>query len=96
VGDGGRAALIEPLLAATRQGRVEPLYLIHGDRVVAEPMAVRLAKAIAERGGHEVEVVKRPPDLSRLLGSLRTLSLFGTGRTLVVVPRWPTARARRS
>jgi len=58
---------------------------VHGDRVVAEPAAVRIAQAIAECGGHEVEVVKRPPDLARLLGGLRTLSLFGTGRTVVVV-----------
>lgn len=85
MGDRGRAALIEPLLAAAREGRAEPLQLVHGDRVVAEPAAVRIAKALAERGGHEVEVVKRPPDLSRLLGGLRTLSLFGTGRTVVVV-----------
>ncbi|MEZ5332224.1 MAG: hypothetical protein R2991_09290 [Thermoanaerobaculia bacterium] len=73
------------MLAAAREGRAEPLQLVHGDRVVAEPAAVRIAQAIAERGGHEVEVVKRPPDLSRLLGGLRTLSLFGTGRTVVVV-----------
>lgn len=58
---------------------------MHGDRVVAEPAAVRLAQAIAARGEHEVEVVRRPPDLARLLGGLRTLSLFGTGRTVVVV-----------
>lgn len=58
---------------------------MHGDRVTAEPAAVRLAQAIAERGEHEVEVVRRPPDLARLLGGLRTLSLFGTGRTVVAV-----------
>ncbi len=67
------------------QGRVEPLYVVAGDRVMAEPAAVRLGEAIAARGEHAVEVVKRPAGLAALLASLRTYSLFGGGRTVVVV-----------
>ena len=73
------------MLEAVRSGRVEPLYLVRGDRVAAEPAAVRLGRALAESGEHEVEVVKRPAGLRDVLGSLRTLSLFGSGRTVVVV-----------
>ncbi len=46
---------------------------------------MRLGATIAARGGHELEVMKRPPSLGALLGSLRTLSLFSAGRTVVVV-----------
>lgn len=46
---------------------------------------MRLGAAIAERGGHPLEVVKRPPGLAALLASLRTLSLFSATRTVVVV-----------
>lgn len=85
MGDRRGVALSSKVLEAVREGRLEPLYLVHGDRVAAEPAAVRLAQALAERGDHEVEVVKRPPGLGHVLSGLKNLSLFSSGRTVVVV-----------
>lgn len=67
------------------QGKIHPVYLVHGDAVLAEPQAMAIAEAVAARFGCEVEVRRRVPTLSPLLADLRTLSLFGTGRVLVAV-----------
>lgn len=76
---------LEQVLNRVRQGEVQPLYLVHGDAVLAEPQAMSIAEALAERAGCEVDVRRRPATLSPLLADLRTLSLFSTGRVLVAI-----------
>jgi DNA polymerase III delta subunit len=75
----------EAVLRRIGAGTVEPLYLVSGDRVVAEPAAERIARAAAERIGCEVEIRRRPAELAPVLADLRTLSLFGGGKVVLVV-----------
>lgn len=56
-----------------------------GDLVLAEPAGARLATALAERIGVSVESHRRPADLASLLDDLKTYSLFGAGKVLLVV-----------
>jgi DNA polymerase III delta subunit len=66
-------------------GRVGPLYLVVGDRVLAEPAAVRIGEALASQAGCEVEVHRRPAELAPLLADLKTYSLFGPAKVVVAV-----------
>lgn len=75
----------DAILASIADGRIEPLYLVSGDRVVAEPAAERIAAALAEAIGCEVDVHRRPVELSPVLADLRTLSLFGAGKVALVI-----------
>lgn len=59
--------------------------LVHGDLVLAEPAAERIAAALAEALGCAPEKHRRPPTLSPLLQDLRTFSLFSTAKALLVV-----------
>ncbi len=76
---------IEKLIRALPEEQAQPFYLVHGDLVVAEPSARRLAEAIAEVIGTEVEMRRRPARLSPILEDLRTLSLFSSGKVTLVV-----------
>ena len=61
---------------------------MHGDLVLAEPAARRVADALARAVGLDaaaVEVHRRPASLSPLLQDLRTFSLFATGKVLLAV-----------
>lgn len=51
--------------------------------MLAEPLGLRLAKALAERAGCEVETVRRPAGLDKLLTDLRVYSLFATGKVVM-------------
>ncbi len=53
--------------------------------MLAEPAAARLARALAERFGCEVETQVRPIRLSPILGDLRTFALFSSAKVLLVV-----------
>lgn len=75
----------EKILESIAAGAVEPLYLVSGDRVAAEPAAERIAQAVAARIGCEVDIRRRPAELAPVLADLRTLSLFGGGKVVVVV-----------
>ncbi len=75
------AALVERAAA----GDGGPIYLVHGDRVMAEPAAVRLAEALAGHVGCEVEVHRRPAGLDGILADLNTFSLFATGKVVAAV-----------
>ncbi len=75
----------EGVIRAIEEGRVEPLYLVTGDRVVAEPAALEIAQAAAGRFGCEVETVRHPASLDTVLADLRTLSLFAPGKVVLVV-----------
>jgi DNA polymerase-3 subunit delta len=76
---------VEKILKDVAAGKVRPVYLGSGDAVLAEPPAQRLAAALAERVGCEVEVHRRPADLGALLQDLRTYSLFSSGKVILAV-----------
>ncbi|MEM9293515.1 MAG: hypothetical protein AAGD01_17660 [Acidobacteriota bacterium] len=61
------------------------VYLVHGDLVLAEPAAQRIAQAVAEAAGVEVETRRRPAYLLPLLNDLDTYSLFGGAKVLLVI-----------
>ena len=67
-------------------GPAPQVCLVHGDLVMAEPAARRVAEALAQAVGlapAAVEVHRRPPSLSPLLQDLRTYSLFAAGKVLL-------------
>jgi hypothetical protein len=63
----------------------QPLHLITGDLVLAEPEARRIAEVLAKAAGCEVEEHRRPPRLGPILDDLKTFSLFATAKVLLVV-----------
>lgn len=77
--------MIDKLLQAVAEGRREPVYLVHGDLVLAEPAARRLAEALAADAGCEVEIRHQPPRLGPLLDDLRTFSLFSPAKVILAV-----------
>jgi len=84
----------EALFEAIAGGRVLPFYILSGDRLVAEPVAEKVAAAVAESIGCEVEVRRRPAELTPTLADLRTLSLFGNGKVILVVDSGVLADAK--
>ena len=76
---------LDGILKNIEAGKVEPVYLISGDLVAAEPQATRLAKAVAEKAGCSVESHKRPDRLDSLFADLRTFSLFDNAKVVLVV-----------
>ncbi len=74
------------LTRLTRGGQTPQVCLVHGDLVMAEPAARRVAEALARAAGlaaTAVEVHRRPSSLSPVLQDLRTFSLFATGKVLL-------------
>jgi hypothetical protein len=74
------------LTRLTRGGPPPQVCLVHGDLVMAEPAARRVAETLAAAAGlgaAAVEVHRRPASLSPLLQDLRTFSLFATGKVLL-------------
>ena len=76
---------LEAVESAIAGGEVGPLYLVAGDRVLAEPAALRLGEALAAAAGCSVEVYKRPAELGPLLADLKTYSLFAPAKVVVAV-----------
>lgn len=76
---------VERLLARAAAEAPPPVWLVRGDLVLAEPAAARLAAALAGRTGAALETHRRPPTLLPLLADLRTYSLFGAGKVVLVV-----------
>ncbi len=76
---------VESLIEAIGSGQTSPLYLVGGDRLVAEPAGIRLAERLAEITGATIEVRKRPDDVGALLADLQTFSLFSAGKVIVAV-----------
>ncbi|HYU35993.1 MAG TPA: hypothetical protein VEW48_27870 [Thermoanaerobaculia bacterium] len=68
----------------TRNGPPQ-VCLVHGDLVLAEPAAERVAAALAQALGCAPERHRRPPSLAPLLQDLRTFSLFASAKALLVV-----------
>lgn len=69
---------------AAADGPAAPVYLVAGEPVLAEPAAERLARALAERAGCDLEIHRRPPSLLPLLDDLRTFSLFASAKVVLV------------
>lgn len=76
---------LERLIARVGEAAPDPVYLVSGDLVTAEPAALRLAEAIAGRAGAKVELRRRPESLAPILADLRTYSLFGAPKVVVAV-----------
>jgi DNA polymerase III delta subunit len=80
---------VETFLARlTRDGPLPQVCLVHGDLVLAEPAARRVASAMALAVGVDaaaIEVHRRPATLAPLLQDLRTFSLFASGKVLLVL-----------
>ncbi len=76
---------LDALLKAIAGGDASPVYLVSGDLVVAQPRAEKLARALAERAGCEVESRRRPAGLGEILQNLRTFSLFDAAKVVLVV-----------
>ena len=76
---------LEAVLGAIEEGQIRPLYLVAGDRVLAEPAAIQLGKALGSSVGSEPEVHRRPVDLGPILADLKTYSLFAPSKVVVVV-----------
>ena len=79
------SATVESVLSALESEENQPIYLVSGNLVVAEPAARRLAEALASKGEAQVEVIRHPVRLADLLGDLRTFSLFAGCRVMLVV-----------
>jgi DNA polymerase III delta subunit len=73
------------LIEAARAGGVQPLYLVAGDRPLAEPAALRLAAGLAATLGVEPVPLRHPEDLAGVVQDLRTYSLFATGKIVVAI-----------
>ena len=76
---------LESVLEAVDSGQRRPVYLVIGDRVLAEPAAVQLGERLAAQVGCEAEVHRRPESLAGILTDLRTYSLFSTAKVAVVI-----------
>lgn len=79
------ADALTPLVDRALSGAAGPVYLIAGDRVLSEPAGERLAAALAERAGCEVETHRRPTRLAPLLADLRTFALFAPAKVILAV-----------
>ena len=76
---------LEDLLAAVAAGTALPVYLVHGDLVVAEPQARRLAEALAARADCPVESHHRPATLGPILADLKNYSLFAAAKVVLAI-----------
>ena len=81
------SASVESFLG--RLGRSGPqVCLVHGDLVLAEPAAVRAAEVLAAAHGlprERVEIHRHASSLAPILQDLRTYSLFGGAKVLLVL-----------
>jgi hypothetical protein len=81
------SASVESFLG--RLGRSGPqVCLVHGDLVLAEPAAVRAAEALAAAHGlpkDHIELHRHAASLAPILQDLRTYSLFGGAKVLLVL-----------
>lgn len=81
------AASSDGFLARLGDGKAQ-VCLIHGDLVLAEPAAVRAAEVLAKLHGlpaDRIETHRHPSSLAPVLQDLRTYSLFGGAKVLLVV-----------
>jgi DNA polymerase III delta subunit len=74
----------EGLPASLARGERPAVVLVHGDLVLAEAAALRVAELLAGPGV-TVEVHRRPAHLADLLQDLRTFSLFSPAKVILAV-----------
>jgi len=79
------ADAVAGLLKALENAPPQQVYLVHGDLVLAEPAAERLAASIAEKAGCSVDERRRPARLGPIFEDLRTYSLFEPAKVVLVV-----------
>jgi len=80
--------VIESFLAGLGKKNCPQVCLVHGDLVLAEPTAERVAAALIQAlGGSaaDIESHRRPASLSPLLQDLRTFSLFASAKVVLAV-----------
>lgn len=75
---------LERILEGIGHSVSSPVYLIVGDRVLSEPVAERLASALASPSGASVTRHHRPAGLLPLLSDLRTYALFESAKVTLV------------
>jgi DNA polymerase III delta subunit len=78
-------AKVDRLLETIDQGKREPVYLVAGDRVLAEPAAGRIGDRLARLVDCQVEIYRRPAGLGPILADLKTFSLFSSAKIIVAV-----------
>jgi DNA polymerase-3 subunit delta len=78
-------ARADDLAQRIARGERPAIVLVHGELVLAEPAAERLAAALAAAVGCAVELHRRPDSFAGLLQDLRTFSLFSAAKVLLAV-----------
>jgi hypothetical protein len=73
------------VLASLQRPDPPQIFLVHGDLVLAEPAAEKVAAALAARHGGAFETHRHPAALAPLLQDLRTFSLFGGAKVLLAI-----------
>ena len=80
---------VDTFLARLSKSEPPPqVCLVHGDLVLAEPAAQRIAETLARAVGRRsstVETHRRPASLGPLLQDLRTYSLFASGKVVLAM-----------
>jgi DNA polymerase III delta subunit len=82
------ATSVESFLAKLSGKERPQVFLVHGDLVLAEPAADRIAAALAQSLGcssDSIETRRHPPSLAPILQDLRTFSLFAAAKVVLVV-----------
>lgn len=82
------AISVESFLAGLGKGMRPQVCLVHGDLVLAEPAAERIAAALAQALGCPPDSLERrrhPPSLAPILQDLRTFSLFASAKVVLAV-----------
>lgn len=79
------SSTVEKISAEIGESGGGPVYLVVGDRVLAEPAAIRIGEELARTAGCELEVHRRPAELGPLLADLKTYSLFSPAKVVVAV-----------
>jgi DNA polymerase III delta subunit len=73
------------VLERIKGGSSSPLFLVAGESVLAESSGQRIAAALASPLGARVETYRRPADLREIFADLRTFSLFGSAKVILVI-----------
>jgi hypothetical protein len=76
---------LERAIDAATRGETQPVYLVLGDLVLAEPAATRLGDALGKAFGAAPDSHRRPARLVPILEDLRTFSLFTPAKVSLVV-----------
>jgi hypothetical protein len=73
------------LAKLSKSGQPPQVCLVHGDLVLAEPAAQRIAETLARAAGVAPETYRHPASLGPILQDLRTYSLFAAGKVVLAL-----------